>query len=105
ARAGVLDRAAVVRRLLRRRVGDVVALAVTTALERVVQADPVADLVRRGVAEVVGRSRTAGEGRREDDDAVHQRLARVVGGERGPAEQPAAHVVDAHVQVFGGALV
>src|SRR5205085_7251842 len=59
ARAGILDRAAERGALLGRRVIDVIALAVTAALERVVQADPVADLVRGRVAFVVRRGRAA----------------------------------------------
>ena len=43
---------------------DLVALADAAALERVVEADPVADLVRRRVAQVVRRRRAAGQRRR-----------------------------------------
>src|SRR5688572_17935978 len=52
--AGVTARrAAERRRLLRRRVRDEIVALLTAALERVVEAHPVADLVGAGVAEVV----------------------------------------------------
>src|SRR6185295_17436013 len=79
--------------LLGGRVGDVVALRVTTALESVVQPEPVAALVRRGEAEVV-RPETGNRAARHraegDDDAVHVRPRRVPGREVRPPEVLAA---------------
>src|SRR5688572_25388597 len=54
------DRATERRRLLRGRVADEVAVAVTATLERVIEAHPVAGLVGAGVAEVVRRRRATG---------------------------------------------
>src|SRR5204863_9645260 len=72
---------------LRGRVGDVVALVVATALERVQEAEPVAGLVRRGPAEREVRAvRTADERVVVEHDAVQLWAALVPGRERRKAE-------------------
>jgi hypothetical protein len=74
------------------------------ALERVIEAHPVADLVGAGVAEVVRRRGAAGHRRVQDDHAVDLGLRRVARRERRPAEQAAAHVVRVDVEVVRAAL-
>src|SRR5689334_3460688 len=62
--------AAVRRRRLGSSVADIVARARAAALERVVQTQPVADLVGGRVAEVVLCLAAAGNGGRTDDNAI-----------------------------------
>ena len=88
------------------RVGDLVALLAATALERVVQAQPVAGLVGERVAFVVdGKSTDVCIAPRQrlvvDDHAVHCELAalRVLHGEGRPAEKTEAQVRGVDVQV------
>src|SRR5262249_32181997 len=82
---------------------DAVALAAAAALEGVVEAEPVADLVGRGVAQVVGGGAAAGERGEQHDHAVVGRVVRVVGREGRPAEQPAAQVGGVQVERLGAA--
>src|SRR5262245_29157734 len=64
------DRAAEGRRPLRRRIGDEVSFLRAAALERVIQAHPVSDLVRRRIAEVVWRRGPTRQRGIEHHDAV-----------------------------------
>lgn len=66
---------------LRRGVANVVARAGAATLESVVETEPVTGLVRQALALVVVGSRTAGNRRVEDDNAVVLGVACVVGGE------------------------
>ena len=56
------------------------------------------DLVRRGVAEVIGRGRAARDRAVEADDAVLRRCGRVAPGEGRPPEQTAADVAEVEVE-------
>src|SRR5690606_29758016 len=103
--AGVAaDRAPVGRAALGRGVRHRVAAAAAAALERVIEAGPVAHLVGGGVALVVRRGPAARQRAVEDDHAVAARVGRVPVGEGRPAEQAAARVGDVEVEVLGAAL-
>src|SRR5690606_22849317 len=74
------------------------------ALEGVVEAEVVADLVGGGVALVVGERAPTRHRGVEDDDAVHVVVLGVHPRERGPAEEAAGGVARVDVEVGGRAV-
>lgn len=66
---------------LGRGIGNIVTISIASALEGMVEPNPVPDLVSRGSSQVELSHGTAGEGRIENNNSVVLGVRRVVGGE------------------------
>src|SRR5512132_565368 len=87
-----------------RGVAHVVARLAAAALKRMVQPEPMPDLVRRSIPNVVRRGGPARQRGIKNDDAIILRAAGVVPREGGPSQQAAARIVCVYVQSVIAAL-